>query len=553
MKTTFRARMGTLHTWAGVLFGALLFAIFWTGSLSVFDEEIDRWMMPDTRLAWDAAAPRLALDRDVRPLLERRAATSPYWMAILPSDRLPFLTLSYGTGGEHGRQRDRFDPRTLALLPHTPTLGATGFLYPFHHNLTIRWHGIGTWIVGAAGMAMLCLLVSGLVIHRRLFAEFFTLRFRRPFGRSDLDVHNLTGIVLLPFHILITLSGLMIAVPVYFPAAYEALYADGAPQAASAAETPQRAFLREALGRKRLPAAGQPAELASLDAMVAEAERHWGEATVYLVRVNNLKDAAGNVVLRRTSDDTVTKVIDNFRFAAATGAFVERFQASPTVNVWNFIAGTHYIQFRHWLLRWLYFLGGIGGCAMIATGLFFWTQARRKKHQGQGHSGVGLVEAVSIAGVCGILAATLAFFLANRALPRQDVLWNVDREQWEVWTFHAVWCTSALHALVRIGADRTRGHLRAWRDQCWGVAGLAVLAVAANWLTTGDHLLATVVFDPYWPVAGMDLSLLAAAALAVVAARALGRRACVAGPYRRGGSGSRPADPVGTAAEIRHG
>ena len=46
MQAGFRASMNWLHTWSGVLLGSLLFAIFWMGTLAVFDKEIDRWMMP---------------------------------------------------------------------------------------------------------------------------------------------------------------------------------------------------------------------------------------------------------------------------------------------------------------------------------------------------------------------------------------------------------------------------------------------------------------------------------------------------------------------------
>ena len=60
----------------------------------------------------------------------------------------------------------------------------------------------------------------------------------------------------------------------------------------------------------------------------------------------------------------------------------------------------------------------------------------------------------------------------------------------------------------------------------WGrgsglLALLMVTAVLLNWVSTGDHLFKTVVTDPYWPVAGVDLSLLASAAVAVFAARKL--------------------------------
>jgi len=40
---------------------------------------------------------------------------------------------------------------------------------------------------------------------------------------------------------------------------------------------------------------------------------------------------------------------------------------------------------------------------------------------------------------------------------------------------------------------------------------LCISAVVLNWVTTGDHLIKTIFIDTYWPVAGVDLSLLACA------------------------------------------
>ena len=44
---SFRQSMGWLHRWAGLLLGWLLFAIFLTGTLTVFDKEITWWMQPE--------------------------------------------------------------------------------------------------------------------------------------------------------------------------------------------------------------------------------------------------------------------------------------------------------------------------------------------------------------------------------------------------------------------------------------------------------------------------------------------------------------------------
>jgi hypothetical protein len=83
----------------------------------------------------------------------------------------------------------------------------------------------------------------------------------------------------------------------------------------------------------------------------------------------------------------------------------------------------------------------------------------------------------------------------------------------------------------------------AWREQCWAVAALAVAAVGLNWLTTGDHLIKTVFTHPYWAVAGVDLSLLASAGIAVGVARRLAQRER---PAESPAAVQAPADTTGT-------
>ena len=45
----FRQAMTWLHTWTGLVLGFVLMASFFFGALSVFDREIDRWAIPETR------------------------------------------------------------------------------------------------------------------------------------------------------------------------------------------------------------------------------------------------------------------------------------------------------------------------------------------------------------------------------------------------------------------------------------------------------------------------------------------------------------------------
>ena len=48
--------MSELHTWAGLVLGWVLFAIFLTGTLAVFDKELNWWMQPELRVTGQSQA-----------------------------------------------------------------------------------------------------------------------------------------------------------------------------------------------------------------------------------------------------------------------------------------------------------------------------------------------------------------------------------------------------------------------------------------------------------------------------------------------------------------
>lgn len=492
--------MNWLHTWTGVVIGALLFAIFWMGTLAVFDREIDRWMMPMTRVS---AAGAVSLDR-IAPEIDRRAreAGSPQWYITLPTERTPTLQVGY-RDRDRSTRRWHADPAAGEVLPDPATLGGTGFIFPFHFNLHLRVWDLGYWLVGLAAMAMLALIVSGVVIHRHIFVDFFLLRIGKA-PRTALDLHNVTGVLALPFHFIITLSGLIIFIFVYWPAAWGPAYGSGE----------RRTVTEDVFGRFSRPAEAKPGGiLASLDQLAAHAAGLWGGTAPSFVRVWHPGDAASYVEIRRSSQDSITLPVNAAYFDAATGALLHHHEMSPMVGAQRFIAGLHFIQFRHWTLRWLYFALGLVGCVLISTGFLFWLEGRRKRHARLGLSGVRIVEGLTVGSVTGIILATLAFFVANRVLP----LPMADRSSVEFWTFYVVWLAAFGHAWARPCRQ-------AWSEQLWVIAGLALLAVMMNAATTGDHLIRSLAHRHLWAVAGVDLVILAGGVIAAQAAWALARR-----------------------------
>lgn len=539
MFQSFRLSMTWLHTWFGLVLGYVLMVAFFFGSLSVFDREFDRWAIPETRFAPQAMpsfdAMLLPIFRQMKPdeheLEEARQRVDGSLPDAMPvknwgaytTHRDPVLAM-FGEFAITNNPKDpddhvhgnvTLDPRSGRQLPHDQLKIGSEFFYPMHFSLHLEWMQLGYWIVGMAALVMLAALVSGVVIHRRIFREFFTFRPNKQTRRSTLDLHNLTGVVALPFHFIFALSGLTIFAGIYFPVSETML--KPLHDAHEVAEAKQRGLA--------FKPSGVPAPLASVDAMVAEAKRRWAArdmpGEVGFLGVTHVGDANSYVSIYRAGSDRVSLLGEAVHFAGPTGLVIYEEPPATTISGINdFLTGLHLQHFRHWLLRWFYVLGGLAGCACIATGFIFFVEKRKRQHAEQGIGGARWAEAMAVTTVTGMLIATLSMLVANRALP-VDL---AHRGDWEKYLFWGAWLLAYAHAVWRTAPVRQARFAPAWIEQCWTVAGLGVAAVVLNWITTGDHLLRTI-GNGYWPVAGVDLSLLVTAALAVIAALKLRRRA----------------------------
>ncbi len=501
MLDSLRSSLTWLHTWSGLLIGSLLFTIFWMGTLSVFDREIDRWMMPETRILMPDSY--ISMD-DIRDAAaDFVPADSSRWQFLMPSEREPIIRMYYQ--GPEIFHRVHLDPNTMEVVEGGETLGATGFFFPFHFSLMLRWNSIGYWLVGLAAMAMMMLLVSGVIIHKKIFIDFFTFRAEKKLSRSSLDLHNVMGVLGLPFHIMITLSGLIIFMSIYLPGVMERTYSGDSSN-----------FTNEAFGDFVQQVANEPGgELVSFETLRAQAEAIWNGSEVYYARIWNQSDANATIEMRRNRDDAVPLNLDLVSFDGDSGEIYTVHESEPVMAAQRWIAGFHFIQFDHWTLRWVYFLLGLAGCALIGSGFVIWFETRRKQHELEGKSGVRIVESLAIASITGIIIATLAFLIANRLLPADAHLMGQSRSDLELWIFFLSWIATAAHAGMR-SAPKTN----AWVEQCGTIAAFSVVAVLLNWITTGDHLLSAF-SDGLWAVAGIDLVLLANALLAYAVMRRL--------------------------------
>lgn len=522
MKEGFRQSMNWLHTYSGLLVGWILFMVFAAGTASYFKDEITFWMRPEVHLAALSAPSQAETAERAVAALQQRGPQSQRWFISLPTGREPGVRATWqpapGSKPEAGvTTRGRF--ATALLDPYTGAPLAAGretrggeFFYRLHFDLHYMPAVWARWIIGFCAMFMLVAIVSGIVTHKRIFADFFTFRPKKG-QRSWLDAHNAAAVLALPYHLMITYTGLVTLMLMYMPWGPQAVYGKGA----------QERFVAEvfpASGPRDPKPAGKPAALVPVGPLVAQATARWNGAPVGRITVNNPNDAAATITLSRQEGQDMGSSQPAMMFNGTTGALVsEAGEASdPVVQARSVLYGLHLGRFADPLLRALFFLSGLAGCVMVATGLLLWAVKERQKyskvvaHGGRVGWASRLVDGLNVGAVAGLLVAMPAFFWANRLLP----VGMAGRAQAEINLFFAAWAVAAIAGLARPSR-------RMWQVQL-GLGGLLfALVPVLNAFTTATHL-GVAIPAGMWNVAGFDLVCLGLGVTLGVCSWWLGRR-----------------------------
>lgn len=483
MKEGFRQAMAWLHTWAGLVFGWLLFAIFLTGTLSYFKDEISHWAHPEiAAYPLDNAA---SLTR-AQAYLQANAAQASVWYISVPDARRADISLMFPDASGLFREIS-LDARTGQAVTVRDSMGGE-FFYRFHYQLQLPYPW-GSWLASLCALVMLVTLISGIITHKKLFKEFFTFRPRKG-QRSWLDGHNAVGVLVLPFHLLITYSSLVIFMAMLLPANILAQY--GSQPAAVYAEL---------MPTRNVPAAaGQPAALAPLAMMYAQFRQQTPGSHLGLVEVDHPGDAHASVIFaRHDADRIVHQIGQGLVFDGVSGAL--RFDSQATsvpLLLAGGLYGLHMAHFADTGLRWLYFLAGTGGTAMIGTGLVMWLGKRQLKHAKSARQPLHLrlVAMLNVMSMAGLMLGVMGFFWANRLLPAD----LAGRSDLEVRVFFWLWALSALHAALRPARQ-------AWLEQLGLGALLCMGLPLLNGLTT-THGLNHSLPEGDWAMAGVDLTAL---------------------------------------------
>lgn len=488
-----RQSLAWLHTWSGLVPGWVVFLVFLFGTAAFFQQEIDRWMRPELRAVPVSARALDAADA----VLTERGAGAESWGILLPSERGDGLTLSWQPGDESQSQSGEtvLDPAGGREVAVRDTRGG-GFLYAFHYNLHYMPYWLGRHIVLIASLAMLVAILSGIVTHKKIFADFFLLRFGKG-QRSWLDAHNVTGVLALPFHLMITYTGLVTLLFTLMPWAIGANFST------------RENFFDAAFPHPHAEASGNRAPVMPLRDLVARARAAGDGFIPEYILIEHPGDASAIAEIKPRYD-RLPSSRSRLYLNAATGEVLQApHERGAAPNVASAMADLHAGLFAGPVLRWLYFIAGVGGTVMIATGLVLWTVKRRAKLPDPTRPPFGfrLVERLNIGVIAGATAGIAVYFLANRLLP----LGMESRASWEIDSLFIAWGALAVWSI-------SRPAWRAWIETLAAGALLYALVPVVNAFATERGLISSLIARD-WVFAGFDLTMLVMAAALALAAR----------------------------------
>ncbi|NVJ52838.1 MAG: PepSY domain-containing protein [Campylobacteraceae bacterium] len=511
MKENFNETMRWLHTYSGLIVGWLFFAIFVTGTSAYYKNEITLWMQPEFHKSkQNDKTLDIAINKAIEKI-ERNDKVS----VTLPNNRSNLITVRFENSNNKKQTNKRkrrvpptyYDASNGKKIKETTKTAGGNFLYRFHFELFEVPRSVGRWIVAIATMSMFVAIITGILIHKKIFKDIFTFRPKNN-TRGWMDAHILPAVAALPFLIMITYSGLILLTGTIMPWGIKAYFGDNF-----------RAYKQEYI------------KLYSVDNKELEAKRVIlknkeveNKANIYsAVNSNSLRQAnyinsnskrlafikakrqlhnyeyieTKNIITKETLNLIIKKAneiwpnnIGSFTIIkeknknpiievsprVATTLFNYKMQRevatydaksltlldssilpsleSKVLNTSTTLRALHEAKFADSTLRFIFFVSGILGIILIGTGLVLWTQKRKKKNALKKSFGFWLVEKLNLGTIVGIMLALTIYFIANRVISFDEV----NRKDLEINAFFLAWLFSYIHAFLR---DTNK----AWKEQ----------------------------------------------------------------------------------------
>ena len=469
--------MVAVHGWSGILLGLLLYAVVLTGTAAVFAEEIGVWSAShvENRSAFerpiDGAVRRLGAITpakyhegvDLFEIGDHRLGAFFHRHENDPKEGFISRGIFYQLDEQgrvvqslHGTGEEVFGPRNDDAL--------SSFLVDTH----VRLHVPNPWgllLTGILGLAMLVAAISGLLIHRHLFKDIFTLRRGGSPVLTERDRHSVAGTWSLPFAFVLAFTGSFFS---FFGTI-------GVPVVAMAAFGGDVQALTEAVFGNAGRPDPRPTAIGNLDRIAADAIRRTGGAPTFVSIENYGRADAKVTTFHSPPSGDIEPITLLYNGAAATfertkPAVGTRPSAGGTLSA--IMAPMHFGNFAGVLSKAIWFGLGFAMCYVTFTGMRLWLVRRR----GDAPSLRWLERSLIVTGFglpLGLAGAAAGFLIA---MPRGSAVY---------WTPAAFLIVSGLAIAAGVASRSTEGLERSLKGAIGVVMAtlplLRLLAGGAGW------------------------------------------------------------------------
>ena len=454
------------HSSLALAVAGLIYVLSISGTLLVFNHELQRWEQPGAP-EMTALTPA-AVERAAATALAADDAPTSHLFVQMPTPDLPRVVVT--------TDNQAFFADANGALTGAEAHPWTQFVLDLHYYLHLP-STLGLTVVGALGVMLLGLSVSGFLAHPRIFRDAFT--FRKGAGRLTwADLHNRLSVWTAPFHISSALTGALLGLASILGFAIAAHNFDG----------DTGAVFDPIFGEEPPPdeALAPLAEIErSLDYMATE---HPDIAVNYLI-IHDPETAGQHVSVIGLHDRRL--IFGEYYNFDATGAFTGTAGLADGTLGQQIAASTyqvHFGSFGGFPVKAAYVLFGLALSIIVTSGMSVYFTRRRERGRAAPRlesawagvvwgapAALALTMAASVAGTVSE-AGLVAMFWLTLATALVGGFWTADRcvvaAILRIVGGAALLCGTAIHVLANLSAFSS--------PAAYGVSGaFAVIAMLA--------------------------------------------------------------------------
>jgi len=209
MNKTFKKNIGFLHLWLGLSSGLIVFIVALTGSILVFEDEIDAFVNPEFYQVSNIGTKKLPVDVYVNAIQKKYKITQLDRIQTYEDPQRTVIVS--GPDADKNDQIFSVDPYTGNILARVSEKSSFfSVVLDLHRHLILG--EVGKFITGCSCIIFVFMLISGIILwwpkKIKNLKQRLTVKWSASFKRVNWDFHSIFGFYAFSILLIISLTGL---------------------------------------------------------------------------------------------------------------------------------------------------------------------------------------------------------------------------------------------------------------------------------------------------------------------------------------------------------